>query len=199
MPYSSFTIDKVKKEFGLTVATKSFFQTVTPIAPSQWLSDHLHQTIEFAATLGTEKARSEFIIAPLLFELRQSLAPDLALFSGTDFTVDSTVGLNGICDFLIARSNSEVSIEAPVIVIIEAKKGELNAGWGQCAAEMLAAQRFNLSAEKPINNIYGSVTTGTQWQFLKLTGTQLTIDVNEYSLSPVSQILGIFHWMISNT
>jgi hypothetical protein len=162
--------------------------------------------------LGTEKARSEFIIAPLLFELRQSLAPDLALFSGTDFTVDSTVGLNGICDFLIARSNREVSIEAPVI---EAKKGELNAGWGQlatqgseeaseqsvaiCAAEMLAAQRFNLSAEKPINNIYGSVTTGTQWQFLKLTGTQLTIDVNEYPLSPLSQILGIFHWMISNT
>jgi hypothetical protein len=199
MPYSSFTIDKVKKEFGLTVATKSFFQMITPVAPSQWLSDHLHQTIEFAATLGTEKARSEFIIAPLLFELRQSLAPDLALFSGTDFTVDSTVGLNGICDFLIARSNSEVSIEAPVIVVIEAKKGELNAGWGQCAAEMLAAQRFNLSAEKPINNIYGSVTTGTQWQFLKLTGKQLTIDVNEYSLSPVSQILGIFHWMISNT
>jgi hypothetical protein len=199
MPYSSFTIDKVKKEFGLTVATKSFFQTVTPVIPSQWLTDHLHQTIEFAATLGTEKARSEFIIAPLLFELRQSLAPDLALFSGTDFTVDSTVGLNGICDFLIAQSNSEVSIEAPVIVVIEAKKGELNSGWGQCSAEMLAAQRFNLSAEKPINNIYGSVTTGTQWQFLKLTGTQLTIDVNEYSLSPVSQILGIFHWMISNT
>jgi hypothetical protein len=132
MPYSSFTIDKVKKEFGLTVATKSFFQTVTP---SQWLTDHLHQTIEFAATLGTEKARSEFIIAPLLFELRQSLAPDLALFSGTDFTVDSTVGLNGICDFLIARSNREVSIEAPVIVVIEAKKGELNAGWGQLATQ----------------------------------------------------------------
>jgi hypothetical protein len=199
MPYSSFTIDKVKKEFGLTVATKSFFQTVTPVTPSQWLTDHLHQTIEFAATLGTEKARSEFIIAPLLFELRQSLAPDLALFSGTDFTVDSTVGLNGICDFLIAQSNSEVSIEVPVIVVIEAKKGELNAGWGQCAAEMLAAQRFNISAEKPINNIYGSVTTGTQWQFLKLTGKQLTIDVNEYPLSPISQILGIFHWMISNT
>jgi hypothetical protein len=199
MPYSSFTIDKVKKEFGLTVATKSFFQAVTPVQPSQWLNDHLHQTIEFAATLGTEKARSEFIIAPLLFELRQSLAPDLALFSGTDFTVDSTVGLNGICDFLIARSNSEVSIEAPVIVVIEAKKGELNAGWGQLAAEMVAAQRFNLSAEKTITNIYGSVTTGTQWQFLKLTGKQLTIDVNEYSLSPVSQILGIFHWMINNT
>jgi hypothetical protein len=49
MPYSSFTIDKVKKEFGLTVATKSFFQTVTPVTPSQWLTDHLHQTIEFAA------------------------------------------------------------------------------------------------------------------------------------------------------
>jgi hypothetical protein len=199
MPYSSFTIDKVKKEFSLTVVTKSFFQEIKPVIPSQWLTDHLNQTVEFAATLGTEKARSEFIIAPLLFELRQSLYPDLALFSGTDFTVDSTVGLNGLCDFLITRSNSEVSIEAPVLVVIEAKKGELNAGWGQCAAEMIAAQRFNLAADKPIKNIYGSVTTGTQWQFLKLTGQKLNIDVNEYSLAPVSQILGILHWMIDNT
>ncbi len=199
MPYSSFTIDKVKKEFGLTVITKSFFHSVSPVSPSQWLSDLLHQTVEFAATLGTEKARSEFIIAPLLFELRQSLYPDLALFSGTDFTVDSSVGLNGTCDFLIARSNSEVSIEAPVIVVIEAKKGELNAGWGQCAAEMVAAQRFNLAAAEPIKNIYGSVTTGTQWQFLKLTDRQITIDVTEYSLLPVAQILGILHWMIENS
>ena len=90
-----------------------------------------------------------------------------------------------------------MSIEAPAIVIIEAKKGELNAGWGQCAAEMIAAQKFNKANGQEISNIYGSVTTGTMWQFLKLTGKALTIDVTEYPLDPIDRILGIFKWMVS--
>jgi hypothetical protein len=75
----------------------------------------------------------------------------VSFFSGTDFSVDLESGLNGVCDFLLTRSTSEVNIEAPAIIIIEAKKGELNAGWGQCAAEMIAAQKFNLAepAEAP--------------------------------------------------
>ena len=82
-------------------------------------------------------------------------------------------------------------------MIIEAKKGELNAGWGQCAAEMIAAQKFNQANGQEIPAIYGSVTTGTMWQFLKLTGQVLTIDVTEYPLDPIDQILGIFKWMVN--
>ena len=91
-----------------------------------------------------------------------------------------------------------MSIEAPAIVIIEAKKGELNAGWGQCAAEMIAAQKFNQANGQEISSIYGSVTTGTMWQFLKLTGKALTIlrrrgfanDVTEYPLNPFAERTG---------
>ncbi len=105
-------------------------------------------------------------------------------------------GLNGVCDFLLTRSVSELVIEAPAIIIIEAKKGEMNSGWGQCAAEMIAAQKFNVANGQEIPTIFGSVTTGTQWQFLKLTGKDLTIDVTEYSLDPLDRILGIFQWMV---
>jgi hypothetical protein len=91
---------------------------------------------------------------------------------------------------------SELIIEAPAIVLIEAKKGELNAAWGQCAAEMVAAQKFNQLAGQVVPTIYGSVTTGTQWQFLKLAGRDLTIDVTEYSLDPIERILGILKWMV---
>jgi hypothetical protein len=93
--------------------------------------------------------------------------------------IDTESGLNGICDFLLTRSTNELIIEAPAIILIEANKGELNAGWGQCAAEMVAAQKFNRAGGQEIPTIYGSVTTGTQWQFLKLTGQDLTIDVTE--------------------
>jgi hypothetical protein len=129
----------------------------------------------------------------------------VSFFSGTDFSIDLESGLNGVCDFLLTRSTSQVSIEAPAIIIIEAKKGELNAGWGQCAAEMIAAQKFNQANGQEIPSIYGSVTTGTMWQFLKLTGQILTIlrrrgfanDVTEYPLDPINRILGIFKWMVN--
>jgi hypothetical protein len=218
MPYSSFTLKEVKKVFGITLANSQFSQSATPIIPSNWLNDLLQESIPLAITLSTEKARSEFIIAPLLFELRKSLAPHVGLFSGTDFTVAPEEGLNGVCDFLLTRSQeesgNEIVIAAPAIIIIEAKKGDMNAGLGQpatqgseeiseqsvavCAAEMVAAQRFNNEAGETIENIYGAVTTGTQWQFLKLTGHELNIDMTEYALTPIERILGILHWMVNH-
>jgi hypothetical protein len=193
MPYSSFTLAQFKQQFELQVVVKIFFTDLPPLTPGDWLTNLLIKSAPLAATLGTEKARSELIIAPLLFELRELLDCQISLFSGNDFSVDIESGLNGVCDFLLTRSISEFVIEAPAIIIIEAKKGELNAGWGQCTAEMIAAQKFNLANGQEVPTIYGSVTTGTQWQFLKLTGKDLTIDVTEYSLD---RILGIFKWMV---
>lgn len=89
-------------------------------------------------------------------------------------------------------------IEDPAVVVIQAEKGDFNASGGQCAAQMVAAQKFNVADEQEISTIYGSVTTGTQWQFLKLTGQNLTIDVTEYSLSPIERILGVLKWMIDS-
>jgi hypothetical protein len=196
MPYSSFTIAQVKRQFQIEVITEPFFSDVPKLAPGEWLATFLSNSAPLAVTLGTEKVRSELIIAPLLFEFRELLDRQVSFFSGTDFSLDVESGLNGVCDFLLTRSKSEVNIEAPAIIIIEAKKGELNVGWGQCAAEMIAAQRFNLAAGEEIPNIYGCVTTGTMWQFLKLTGTVLTIDVTEYPLNPIDRILGILKWMV---
>jgi hypothetical protein len=54
----------------------------TPVILSNWLNDLFQESIPLATTLSTEKARSEFIIAPLLFELRKSLAPILVCSLG---------------------------------------------------------------------------------------------------------------------
>jgi hypothetical protein len=59
--------------------------------------------LAMAIAVGTEKARSELLISPVLVEVREILNRTISIFSGTDFTVDDTVGLNGICDFLISR------------------------------------------------------------------------------------------------
>ncbi len=197
MPYSQFTtITKVKEAFNLTtVEGVNFLSNIDPIPPSPTLSTFLEESLPFAAS-ASEKARSEGIIYPVLLEARRILERRVSLFSGEDFTVDESVGLNGVCDFLFSRSQEILAIEAPAVVIIEAKKADLRSGFGQCIAEMVAAQKFNEMNQKNIPIIYGSVSSGTQWRFLKLEGQTVTLDLRDYPLPPVEQILGFLVWML---
>ncbi|MEG3836425.1 MULTISPECIES: hypothetical protein [unclassified Microcoleus] len=198
MSYSEFTsIIKVKQAFGLTtVEGPRFLPQITPIAPSATLTDFLANSLPVAVATGSEKARSEMIITPVLLEVRKILQQNISLFSGEDFTVDYETGLNGICDYLISRSPEMLEIEAPAVAVVEAKKADLKTGIGQCVAEMVAMQKFNEAKEKPISVIYGSVSNGTQWRFLKLEEKIVSIDLNDYALPPVDEILGMLVWMV---
>jgi hypothetical protein len=70
MPYSSFTIEEVESKFNLNLQTGSFFPNIEPIAPSAMLEQFLKITLPLARETGSEKARSEFIVAPMLVEVR---------------------------------------------------------------------------------------------------------------------------------
>jgi hypothetical protein len=197
MSYSSFTLRKVKQEFNLTIQEKkSFLPEIMPIVPSDYLTETLRRNLALALAVGTEKARSELLISPVLVEVRELSERTVSIFSGTDFTVDESLGLNGICDFLISRSEEQLLIEAPVIAIVEAKKDDLNSGMGQCIAEMIAAQKFNEMNGIPIKDIYGTVTTGSTWRFLKLNAKTVSIDLTDYPISPIDQVLGILTYLI---
>ncbi|MGI8500264.1 MAG: hypothetical protein ACR2LR_03885 [Hassallia sp.] len=199
MPYSQFTnISKVKEAFRLkTQEGGRFIPDTEPIQVSAMLTAYLEESLPLASS-ASEKARSEGIIYPVLLEVRRILNRQISLFSGEDFTVDEAVGLNGMCDFLLSRSPEVLEIEAPAIIIMEAKKADLRTGFGQCIAEMVAAQRFNAAKTRPVSVIYGSITSGTQWRFLKLEDNTVTIDLTDYPLPPVEQIVGILVWMVQN-
>ena len=198
MCYREFTsIIKVKQAFGLkTVEGPRFLPQITPIAASATLIDFFANSLPVAVATGSEKARSEMIITPVLLEVRKILQQNISLFSGEDFTVDYETGLNGICDYLISRSPEMLEIEAPAVAVVEAKKADLKTGIGQCVAEMVAMQKFNEAKGKPISVIYGSVSNGTQWRFLKLEEKIVSIDLNDYALPPVDEILGMLVWMV---
>ncbi|HAX79685.1 MAG TPA: hypothetical protein DCY88_28590 [Cyanobacteria bacterium UBA11372] len=200
MPYSDFnSIRKVKQAFGLkTIEGVVFIPELNLISPSATLTAFLEESLPLAVATGSEKARSELIISPVLLEVRKILQRQVSLFSGEDFTVDPAAGLSGVCDFLISRSPELLEIEAPAVVIVEAKKADLKLGIGQCIAEMVAAQRFNEANEQPIRCIYGSVTSGTQWRFLKLQDRTVTIDLTDYPLPPIDLILAILVWMVQD-
>jgi len=124
MSYSEFTsIIKVKQAFGLTtVEGPRFLPQITPIAPSATLTDFLANSLPVAVATGSEKARSEMIITPVLLEVRKILQQNISLFSGEDFTVDYESGLNGICDYLISRSPKCWRLKHPQWRLLRLKK-----------------------------------------------------------------------------
>ncbi len=199
MPYSSFTsISQLKKAFGLTTKEGDRFipNDLKVIVPDPILTGFLNKTRTLATATGSEKARSELLVAPLLVEVRELLNREISLFSGEDFTVDASLGLNGICDFLISRSPELYAIESPVIVLVEAKKADLKLGVPQCIAEMVAAEKFNTENNTDIKTVYGCVTSGTLWRFLKLEGKVVTIDLADYPLEPIDRLLAMLVWMV---
>ena len=196
MAYSDFTLAQVKTQFGLQTQEKSgLFARATALEPSPLLQEILAYQVPLALAMNTEKSRSELVIAPILVEIKRCFESQSSLFSGVDFTVDPSQGLVGICDFVLSASGEQLTLTAPVVTIVEAKRENLNGGLGQCIAEMVAAQIFNqtnLSSDaRSISTIYGAVTTGNLWKFLALQDQVVQIDLAEYSIPQLDRILGI--------
>jgi hypothetical protein len=195
MAYSDFTLPEVTKRFGLSIdERRDLFSTVPPLTPSDFLQTALTENVPLALAIQTEKARSELIIAPILVEVRKLADRRISLFSGVEFTVDPSRGLNGVCDYIISRSPEQLFVRAPVAVIIEAKNENIKAGIAQCTAALVGAQMFNAREGNDIPMVYGVVTTGNIWKFLSLEGATVQVDRQEYYIDSVDQILGIlFH------
>ena len=198
MPYSNFTLEAAQKTFQLEmVQAIGIFSETEQVNPSSELSKALAKKVPLAVAIGTEKAKSEMIVADILVELREHFEHRISLFSGIDFNVDTENELTGVCDFLVSLSPNQYYLEAPVIILVEAKKDDLITGLGQCVAEMIAAQRFNAEKGNDIPHVYGATTTGTHWLFLKLEGKRLHIDMETYTLERCDRILGILASMVA--
>ena len=197
MAYDNFTLDMLIQRFGLRILSEAdVFGGAVPVSPSALLRETLAETVPLALEVSTEKARSELIISPVLVETRRQFLGQLSLFSGVDFTVDADAGLAGVCDFLFSLSPLQLVVQAPVIAIVEAKNDNIKIGLAQCMAEMLAVQKFNAQRGTETPNLYGVVTTGSAWKFLRLSGTEVVVDEAEYHIEQLETILGILVFMV---
>ena len=200
MSYSNFTLESVVTKFELEKTESiGLFSEIEPITPSDYLAAGLAKKVPLAAAIGTEKARSELIVADILVELCEKFDYRISFFSGIDFNVDFENDLTGVCDFLISLSPGQLFLEEPVIVLVEAKNTDMKLGFGQCVAEMIAAQRFNQEKGNDIPCVYGATTTGVDWQFLKLEEKNLQIDIAIYPIQQSDKILGILSGMVNQS
>jgi hypothetical protein len=197
MAYSEFDLKKVKSAFDLEIIEDlDLFSTITEIETSQMLEQILKQNVPLALAIGTEKASSELIIINIFLELKRNL--NISFFSGIEFTVDREKGLNGFCDFIISKSSEQLFLDTPVVTVVEAKNEKIISGLGQCVAEMIAARIYNEKDDKNLPCIYGVVTTGHAWKFLKLAENIVYIDIDDYYIKNPQKILGILTYMIKN-
>jgi hypothetical protein len=192
MAYSDFTLAELKQRFSLTIdETTDLFAHAAEVDLPPGLTETLRRYLPLALNVNTEKARSELVIAPILVEFKLLHRDRISLFSGIDFTVDVPSGLNGRCDYILARSPEQLALTAPVCVLVEAKNENIVAGIPQCLAEMVALRKFNHDQAQPDVAISGIVTTGMLWRFLTLEGTRASVDAVEYPIQSPRKIFGI--------
>jgi hypothetical protein len=196
MAYSDFTLSKVERQFGLTQKKFRIIPDPKPhLTPSQALQDDL----AFAGQIPifSEKSKSEHIITPILKAIFRQNIGRATYFSGYTFDVDTAANLNGVCDYIFTRNTESVEIKGPIFCLVKAKNRTIEDGLGQCAAEMVAARLFNQEAGEPIERIYGAVTTGFEWVFLRLEGREIQIDLDDrFFLNQLPLLLGALQWII---
>lgn len=200
MSDGEFTLSQLESEFSLILQERvEIFKDIKPVTPSQLLREILEENIPLALDIDTEKARSELIIAPIMVELRKYFNRQISFFSGVDFSVEKAKGLTGRCDFIISYSPKQLEVTAPVVALVEAKNDNIKSGIAQCIAEMVAAQIFNQRKQNQIPCIYGVITTGSNWKFLRLIEKKVDIEAGEHFIGDLDGLFGILLEMIETT
>lgn len=191
MAYSDFDVPTVEERFGVRVLPGAVFPDLAPVPVPGWLAEFLARGAELR--VESEKARNEFIVAPLLLAVRELSGGRAAVFSGERFDVEPAAGLGGEFGFLLTLAPAVPIIRAPAVFVVEAKRQDIAGGLGQCAALMVAARRFNVRHGRPTATVYGCVTTGEDWQFLRLADDPvITYDTTRLYRSDLGRILAAF-------
>jgi hypothetical protein len=187
MTYSDFTLADVDKAFGVQMQPADLFPALVPVAAPPWLQATLARGMQLS--LLSEKARSEFIVAPILLAARELSHDAISIYSGQRLDVLPEKGLIGECDFILAAAPPLPLLRAPILTVVEAKKNDIEGALGQCAAQMVGARQFNQREGSGPGVVFGCVTTGEAWQFLRLDNSVLGIDRGRYYIDNVGLIL----------
>ncbi|RKU13737.1 hypothetical protein C6503_15835 [Candidatus Poribacteria bacterium] len=187
MAFSDFkTISEVQEKFRITYAEDDFLKAKPSNLPVEFLRD-FEFTREHIHIFASDAARRKTIIFPVLKESYKAYADQYALWIKQSIAYDDI--LNGTLDYFISTRSElgKTVVGSPLILLAEAKKNDFEQGWGQCLAELVAAQKINEDAAFPV---YGIVTDGTLWQFGRLIGDTFTQNRADFALTNLPTLFG---------
>ena len=194
MSYSKFNYKRIRQELNIREEYGFLFDTIVKVEPNAWFVEFLNDTRTIA--LFSEKSRSEGIVFPILVELSRHNNFAFSLYSGAVLNADDTKGLNGECDFILSSGKQSLAIDTPLFCMIEAEDNDIEKNIPQCIAQMEGARLYNQREGKNLHVIYGCVTTGTEWQFLKLENQICFIDEKRYYINDLPSLLGVLQTIV---
>jgi hypothetical protein len=195
MAYNEFSLETVSSILGVSVGPADLFPVLDALPVPTWLRDMLDRGMQ--QVLLSEKARSEFIVVPVLLACQELVGGAISIYSGQRLDVDPGRGLVGECDFILSAAPPVPALRAPLVTIVEAKRNEVESGVWQCIAQMVGAREFNQHAGTGPLTVYGCVTNGEAWQFLRLSGSTAGIDRRRYYIDNVGAILAVLNAIVS--
>jgi len=121
-------------------------------------------------SINSEIAKREFLIAPILMEIAKITDAKI----NVEYTIEVDEKLSGSLDYLIRLKQT--------FIVIKAKKGDLDKGFNQLSAELIALDKYEENDASEI--LYGAVTIGDVWKFgtLDRKNRHITKDINSYAI-----------------
>ena len=187
MAFSDFkTISEVQEKFRITYSEDDFVKSEPSTPSAEFLRD-FEFTREHIYIFASDAARRKTITFPVLKESYKAYADQYALWIKQSIAYDDV--LNGTPDYFVSTRSElgKTVVGSPLILLVEAKKNDFEQGWGQCLAELIAAQKINDNAAFPV---YGIVTDGTLWQFGRLIGDIFTQNRTDFALANLPTLFG---------
>lgn len=192
MPFGSFqSLEDVSIPFQVRIQVGSFLQML-PVAVDPRFAADLDFCLQNIA-IRSESGAAEFLIAPVLREVWRPYSNDLLIWSHVPFKAEPP--LVGTPDWFFSRRTSLGLVpDLPYVLVVEAKRDDFDAGWGQCLAAMLAAQKLNGSTQR---GIFGCVTNGRLWEFAKLFDKDFTQEVRSFALSDLAGLFAALNTLLA--
>ena len=188
MAFSDFkTIPEVQERFSIRHIENDFIKIEEGASPSEQFLQELEFSREYIPVFASEGARCEAVIYPILREVYKGHAENYALWIKKPIAYNEI--LSGTPDYFISTRSElgKLVVGTPLILLVEAKKNDFEQGWGQCLAELVAAQKINEAPERPV---HGIVSDGERWQFGHLVGDVFTQNRTGFSVDDLPPLFG---------
>jgi hypothetical protein len=194
MSFSEFKdIPQVQRQYEIKYQETNFIITSDGLIPENFQQE-FDFNIKNLDIFASEAARCEIIIFPILREVYKAYSLKLALWVQKPISFDSE--LTGTPDYVISKKSEygKLFLEPPILTVVEAKKNDFEQGWGQCLAELIAAQKLNDKVDFPI---YGIVTDGKTWEFGQLEHKIFTKNIKSFTIDSLANLFGALHFIFN--
>ena len=193
MAFSDFkTLTEVQERFGIRDSEIDFVKVDKLLNPPEHFLQEFAFTRQHLNVFRSESARCEAIIYPILLQNYKAYAASYMLWIREPLVYDAI--LSGTPDYLISTRSAlgKNVVGTPLVIVVEAKKNDFEVGWGQCLAELIAAQKINAQSikEHAAFPVYGIVTDGTTWQFGRLVDNSFTRNLTPFGLGDLPRLFG---------